>query len=689
MATRSKSKSKSKKKVWSASKGGSKSAGFGKKSLKSELQRAIGFLRRGKFEKAYAVLTELEQSYPDTPDVLVELANYYAAAGNVSQYQSTCERLTALDPHQSLFTLGLAQSYLVTGSPMLALKTFRLVAEKWPNHAEIDSVHNSIKDLEADVEECLAELNVENNAEGVAIAEAHEQVQCHLNRAEFGQARDAGIALLERAPQVLSVRNNVSMAHFFEGEFEEAIAQENKVLEENENNIHALSNLIRYHYVLGDEDAAQALVPRLLASEANAYDPWTKKMEALSYVGDYQKVLNLYDLALESGEIKENSQYDFFFHLGAVAVARTGDLGTARKIWQALDKRSNFQTAKANLSDSNKTVAHRHGAWSFEFNQWVSPVVIQALTQTLQAVVGIEERTKDHDGQAAEIQTLFKSFLADYPFFNRLIPVWLERGGPQARSFAFMVAKTVKDPEHLEALKDFALGKWGPDDMRYQAAVEVTQAKLMSKKVTLWLQGQQREIILMAYEFHSEVPELHEPEVEDLLIQSINRLKEAREKDLEDQDAAPIYQEVEETLKKAIEMEPEAPDLRNNLAACYHSQGKTEEAIALLDQVVKDSPTYVHARTSRAKIYLDKDNIEAAQGLLLPMLEWDRFHFDDFSEFSDVYMEYLLAQDQKDGAKSWLNMWQEVDPENPKLFSWIIRLTDPEELRRMMERFEK
>lgn len=682
MATRSKSKSK--KKVRATSKVGGKSAGFGKKSLKSELQRAIGFLRRGKLEKAYAVLMELEQSYPDTPDVFVELANYYAAVGNLSGYQSTCERLIALDPHQSLFTVGLAQSYLATGSPMLALKTFRQVAEKWPNHSEIDSVQNSIKELEAGVEACLAELKLENNAEGLATAEEHEQIQCYLNRAEFDRAKEAGLALLERTPQIKSVRNNVSMACFFEGQFEEAIAQGHKVLEDSKDNIHALSNLIRYHYVLGDEAAARALVPRLLSSEADAYDPWTKKMEALSYLGDYEQVLNLYDLGLESGEIKENSLYDFFYHLGAVAIARVDDLGTARKIWESLNKRSAFQAAVENLADSNQAIAQRHGAWSFEFNQWISPVIIEKLTETLQEVIEIEKRAKDEEEKDASIQALFNTFLDQYPYFNRLIPVWLERGSPQARSFAFMVAKTVQRPEHLEALKEFALGKWGPDDMRYQAAIAASQAKVLDKKVTLWLQGKQREIILMAYEFHSEVPESHDPEVEKMLIHGIDRFKEARETD-DEAVAASIYQEVEETMQKAIALESDAPDLKNNLAACYHAQGKQEEAIALLEQIIQDSPMYVHARTSRAKAYLAEADIESAQELLLPMLEWERFHIEDFSEFSDVYLQYLMAQGQEDGARSWLNMWQEVNPESPKLFSWFLRLTDPEDLQRIME----
>ncbi|MEM9218428.1 MAG: tetratricopeptide repeat protein [Cyanobacteria bacterium P01_F01_bin.150] len=686
MATRSKSKSK--KKVWSTSKKGAKTSGFGKKSLKSELQRAIGFLHRGKLEKSYEVLAELDQNYPDTPDILVELANYYANVNNLYAYQTTCERLIALDPHQSLFTLGLANSYLATGSPMLALKTFRQVAEKWPNHQDIAQVQNAIQELEESVDECLADLKVDNTAEGLAIAEDNEQIQCYLNRGNFNQAKDLGLELLERVPQLLSVRNNVSMAYFYQGEFEDAIAQTQQVLDKDGDNIHALSNLIRYHYVLGAEDDAKALAPQLLASEADAHDPWIKKMEALSYLGDYQQVLDLYDLALESGEIEEDSHHDFFFHLGAVAIARTGDLGTARKIWKSVSKRSNFPIAAANLADSNQAIAQRHGAWAFEMNQWVSPIVIQALNQTLQQIIDIEKRGQNEDERNGEIQVRLNAFLDQYPHFNRLIPVWLKRGDPKARAFADLIARKVRRPEHLEALKAFALDKWGPDEMRYRAAIEVVRAKLMSKKVTLWIQGKQSEIILMAYEFHSEVPKFHSPEVEELLAYSLNHLKEAR--DMDDQEAAtPIYEDVEATLKKAMEMEPDAPDLLYNLGACYYSQQRDKEAIAIFDQLVQESPEYVHGRVARAKVYIDNNDLDAAQDLLLPMLEWDRFHFDDFAEFSDAYLGYLMARDQKEGARGWLDMWRQVDPENSKMISWFVRLTDPKELMRLLEKHGK
>lgn len=687
MATRSKSKSK--KKVWSTAKKGAKSAGFGKKSLKGELQRAVGFLRRGKFDKAYDALVGLDKTYPDTPAVLVELANYYANVNDIGQYQSTCERLIELDPNQSLFTIGLAQSYLATGSVMLALKMFRLVAEKWPDHAEIDEVKTFIQSLEEGVEDCLADLGVPNNAEGLAIAQSHEQVQCHLNRAEYDQAVEVGNALLIKAPDLPSVHNNVSLGLYFRGDTEGAIAQAQQVLDHDETNIHALGNLVRYYYVDGQVEKAKAIADRLLDNDSKAFDPWTKKLEAFSYLGDYETVLDLYNQGLESDDVEDSAAYDFFDHLGAVAMARLGNLSKARKVWQAIEKRSQFQIATQNLDDSNQSVSERHGAWSFELSQWLSPVVLKDFQETMDAIValtpsGDESGEPEDDTRARE---LLNEFLDRHSGLDHVLSILLERGSPYARSLAFMMTKTVRRPEHLEALKTFALGHHGPDGLRYKAAVEVVSDKLINKRVSLWMHGKQQEIILMAYEFHEDVDEIHTEEVDELLVKSIDLLNEARDADDKgDQESAErLYHEVEDVLGQALAMEPDAPDLRNNLAACYHSQGKLDEAIALLDQVIEDSPDYVHARTSRAKLYISAEEIEAARELLLPMLEWDRFHFDDFSEFSDTYMAFLMAQDQEEGAQQWLNMWQQVDPESDKLFRWMLRLTDKEELMKMLQ----
>ncbi|NET09623.1 MAG: tetratricopeptide repeat protein [Symploca sp. SIO2B6] len=678
------SRSKSKKKTGTTP----KVSGFGKKSLKGELQRAIGFLKRGKLEKAHSVLTELDQLYPDNPDVLVEWANYYAAIPNLNQYQGLCERLLKLDTHQPTVMLGLAKSYLAVGSPILALKTFRGFVQQFPHHAEVDEVKQFLKDLEGELETLLSELKVSNDQDGFELASQHELVQCYLNRSEFQSARELGLTILEQQPELLPVHNNVSLAYFFEGDFQSAVEQCFTALDQDATNIHALSNIIRYLYCVGEVEEAKERVPELLASNAKAYDPWTKKLEALSYVGDYEGVLNTYEQALATGDIEGDRANDFFLHLGAVAMARLGRLSDARKVWQGLVRRSpNFSLAQENLQDSNQPAGQRHGAWAFDFNQWISPFIINGFKTELADSRLLDSDSKQPEEERNEaLRQLFADFIDRYPYLNHLFQVWLEHGSPEARHFAWMITSLVKAPEHLNMLKSFALSQWGPDDTRYQAAIKAVQGGVMEKKARLWLRGEWQDIVLMAYEFHDEMQYSHEPAVQKVLEFAILQMREvAANRDRPD--APDIYAEVEEALKEGLKLEPDAPDLRNNLAVVYNLQERTEEALALWDEIIEDSPNYVFARTSRAKLYLtdkpaegsiSEEVIEKVKALLMPMLEWDRFHFDDFSEFSDAYIWLLLAQDQDEGARGWVKMWEQVDPDNPKLFRWKRSLKDAE-----------
>ncbi|MGK7891059.1 MAG: tetratricopeptide repeat protein [Leptolyngbyaceae cyanobacterium] len=689
--SKSGSKAKSKKKT-GASSGGS---GFGKKSLKSELKRAVDFLRRGKFEKGYDALAELDQVYPNTPDIVVELANYYAAVGNLDGYQKTCEQLIQLDPKQPLFTLGLANSYLASGSALLALKTFQTVAKLWPDHHEIDDVKTKIAVIEADLDGILADLKLQNDAEGIAVATQHEQVQRHLARSEFKTATEVGEALLERAPNLVPLYNNLSLASFFEGNASHALEYCDRALAQEPDNIHALGNAIRYHYCMGEVEKAKALVPQLLASEAPATEPWMKKMEALSYLGDDEQVLAIYRQAQAAGAIEEGSN-DYLFHLAAAAMARLGQLGDARAIWKGILERSpQFSFARENLDDSNQPSALRHGAWSFAFNQWIGPSVINDWVHQIQdsKVLAKEANTSEAE-KDEKLRELCVRYLEQYPYLNHLIAVWLERGDPKARQFAWMIANLVRSPEHLDAIKSFALGQWGPDNFRYQAAVTAAQEKVMGKKVTLWLQGKSQEVVLMAYSFHNEPEGRDYPqEVIDKLEQALAGFKEAvQARDIEADEKKAACATAEQLLNECLEIVPDAPDIRHNLGAIYQQTERQAEAIALWEQLVQDYPDYVNSRTALAHFHLDQDTadgIETAKELLFPLLERDRFHFDDFTEFSDAYLRLLLAQEQEESVKSWLDLWEKVDSQNPRLLLWRFKLMSSEERQQLLARLNQ
>jgi tetratricopeptide (TPR) repeat protein len=134
--------------------------------------------------------------------------------------------------------------------------------------------------------------------------------------------------------------------------------------------------------------------------------------------------------------------------------------------------------------------------------------------------------------------------------------------------------------------------------------------------------------------------------------------------------------QAEVLLKKALEVEPNAADLLNTLAVSYQLQNRLDEAQALFEQIQIQQPDYILASVIPAQTHLLKGEIAEAEALLQPLLSHKRFHFDDFGNFSNVYLQLLLAQNNKEAAVGWLQLWQQATPDHPLITAWKIALRD-------------
>ena len=123
----------------------------------------------------------------------------------------------------------------------------------------------------------------------------------------------------------------------------------------------------------------------------------------------------------------------------------------------------------------------------------------------------------------------------------------------------------------------------------------------------------------------------------------------------------------ETLILQALEVEPDAPDVRNNLAAAYEMQGRQAEAEALVARIFERHPDYLFGRTSMAQLYVRDGKIEEAEALLEPLLTRQRFHHLEFAAFCNAQIELYRAQGKREGAESWLKMWAAVDPDNPAI----------------------
>jgi tetratricopeptide (TPR) repeat protein len=611
------------------------------------LEKADDLMSKGNWLEARTILEPLHQRYPQRYDVLAGLSNVYHALQDEKGYLDACEKLVKLAPRDPDIALMLAGAYLRNAMPALALQTFQKALDRWPDHDRADEVREIIAGLDARLDVILADLGVSGD-QGFEIARLHDEARSLMAQGRYAESRHVGEQLLRIRPSFAPALNNISLSYGIEGRLDQAITTAQKVLEFDPDNYHALGNLVRFCCLRGQLDEAGSWADQLKRSMSAGPDSWLKKAEAFSFLGDDQAVLDAFEGARRDGHLELPYGGPMLYHLAAVASLRLGR-NEARRLWQqALDLAPGFTLAHGNLDDLLKPIGQRHAPWPFPFSEWMTQKNIHDLVAQIQPAT--------RRGTEGAITQAARRYLKQHPEMASLIPLLFDRGDPTAREHALRLAMVAEMPELLTALRDFAFSQRGPDAMRMQAAQAAFQAgALPSRRATLWIEGEWREIGLMSYRLHNQPVVLHSPQVERLLARATVLLRQNKPA------------EAEALLRQGLAIEPDAPDLLNNLAVAYGGQGRNDEAEALLHQIIERHPNYVFARVSMARTYILRRRFAEARALLEPLMEQERFHFSEFANFCTAQVELSLAERNHDAARTWLDLWANVDPDNPAI----------------------
>lgn len=624
--------------------------------LQIGLEEADILIRRNKLLEAVGVLEPLERRYSPRTEPLEMLASVYLQLGDFAKSQLSFERLSRLKPRDAEVVLGLAASYLSNIRPVLALRTFRRFVECWPQHPQADKARHTIGELGGHVEKLFVDLGLAGE-EAEELAASHEEIQCLLDQGRYAQVREAAERLLARNPNFTPAQNNVSLSYFAEGRLQDAIASAERVLAVQPDNLHALSNLVHFFCVTGRWQEAAALKEPILSNRSQAADPWSKKLEALSYLGDDASIVALWPEA--TGQVDQDRvlKNPFCCHLAAVAFHRSGDESEAKRLWnQALQHHAGFSPARENLEDLKKPVGERDGPWAFPVDCW--------LPKTLIAELKTAFRTEARERSDAAAGTAF-NFLAKHPELVAVVPVLLDRGDPYGRKFALRLALAAQTPEMLQTLEEFALGQRGPDQQRMEAANGVSRAgKWPSGPRRLWIQGEYREVLLLGFELHQEPKTgLTNREAQRLYLEATDALFQNNPAK-----AQPL-------LEKALALEPNSPVLFNNLAMSYELQGMTEKSGPMVQEMHRRFPDYWFGRITLARTHIQNGDFEQARAVLEPMLVARRLHFSEFAALCMAEIDLLLAQGQRAGARSWFEIWQQANPDHPQLEEYRNRVS--------------
>lgn len=634
-------------------------------SIYSKLEEVDSLINRKRWVEARELLESLDQRFPNHEDILIELLNVCGELDDMPRYQNIAEQLIKIDPNNPEYVLAYAGGCMGNVRPASALLTFRRFLNRWPQHERATKVRKTVADLEPQIGEMLSSAGF-SGEDGLETAALHEESLALLDQGRYGQARHKAEELLKRYPKFVPALNNIAQTYLAEGQLDRAIATAERVIELDADNFHALSNLARYFVLKGEIEKAKSFGERLRRLESQKMDVWVKKAEAASILGDDAAALDAFNGAERAGDLDMPAVGGFLYHLAAVAAMRQGNETQARHYWkQALDLSPGLDLAQANLNDLNKPVGERHAPWAFDAGNWLMRPVVEDLAKTLKPAA---KRGDDAVTQAA------RNFLERHPELIGLVPILFDRGDSQAREFALNLVEMAKTPELLAALRDFALSQRGPDEMRWKAARIANEGGLISQHVRMWMQGEWRDLMLLDYEMHDEPSFQHPPRVAKLLDESLEAMRD------DNADRA------ERLVRQGLELEPDAPDFLNNLAAIYERRGQKKEAEELLRQIIAKHPDYSFPHINLARFAIQRGDLDEAELQLKPLLTRKRFNVGEFGFFCNAQMEFLMAKKQMDGVRSWLEMWAGIDPDNPLIAGWRARLDMPLGLGRLLRR---
>jgi Flp pilus assembly protein TadD len=631
--------------------------------LIGKLQRADELMDDERWLDALGILEPLAKENPTRSQVLLPLSIVYAQLGNLNEYLTTCERLVQLQPDNPELRMALASAYHKTFRFVLALQAYRYYVEHWPTHEYAEEARAWCDKLASLVPEMIGNIGLVGE-EGFELALLHEQVQILMSQAKFPAAQALAEKILARKPDFRAVQNNLSQIYFIDGKVAQAITFARRVLAENPQNWHALANLSRYLFLSGQRDEALACAETLKPLKISAPDFWLKKIEALAYLGDDQAVLAAFaDFERDTDAVTQQVE-PMIYHLAAVATMRTGDEKRARELWRrALELDPSFAFAQANMNDLKQPVGQRHAPFAFPLQYWLN----QQAYRDLQLQLG----RKQHHNEKA-VQRSLNQFLAQHPEVGALLPTLLERGDPHGREFAFRLATLSERADFHAALKDFALSDWGPDNLRMQAGSFLSEKGLLpDAPLRFWVKGEWQEVQLLNTEIHTEQQRLLGPQAERLVEKAYNCQVRG------DAKGAETY------LKQALELEPDSTSILNNLAASYAAQGRRQEARALIQEIHERFPDYITGTINYATTLIREKKLDEAEELMRPLLKLRRIHLSEYTALCSGQVQLFVARGDRAGARQWLAMLEQVEPESHYLPT-LKNLIEPPKIRELL-----
>ncbi|MBC8262780.1 MAG: tetratricopeptide repeat protein [Anaerolineales bacterium] len=610
----------------------------------AELARGHALWEEGKAQEAVEILEDLVERYPRDLGCHTLLGSIYGTLGNFLEaihHLEVAARLSHRDP-EMLLLLGTA--YWEHALPSHTLLTLRECPRTELNE-------EAVKRMQFMMEDSTEKIGLVAEAHGISprkmehAAYLMESGRLANERGEYAEAVEASKEAARLVRNWTPPRNNLALAYFALGQWDEAIAAETEVLEHiDDQNTHALGNMVRFLTASGNTDEARLYLTRLEQAEATDPDDYIKIAEAYATLEEDSKVYATLKRAW--GEEAELNASMLRF-LGTAA-ANLGKDQEALVYWTEalqLDPASfriqNFLDA---LRQGIKKSAPAYRFPYFSGQDMVSEKAFKDFINRLGSLRMSEEKTEQE----------MRSFGEKYPYVADIFSDLLWYGDENQQASSIQTLRMLGNERAVAALQAFAQSQVGDEDQRTMALNALLDLGVFGEDepVRLWLKGQWREVLLR----RQLISEEQEWEYSDQVLVLVEKATMAFHEGEEEK--------AEELYKKAIALEPRAKQAYGNLGALYFKQGRHAEAERALEKAIEMDPDYVFPRCNLASIRIGQGRLEEAEEFLKPIAELRTLRPQEILFYNRISSDLFIAQEKYELAEQCLEIILAMEPDD-------------------------
>ncbi|MGM7702841.1 tetratricopeptide repeat protein [Pseudalkalibacillus sp. Hm43] len=265
---------------------------------------------------------------PKEPTYLCQLAATLAELGDFIESNDLLEYIV------SEIDSDISECYYFMANNYAHLGMFREAENEAVRYMENDPDGDFYEDSEELLDLIHSEFgeDLENRSSEERLIVQHEKARRSLEQGKFADARDLLKQMIQNHPEFWAAYNNLALAHFYLGEYEEAFVVLDDILDKNPGNLHALCNAALFYKQL---------------QQRNELDQFVRMLRVIHpIIPEHRYKLGSTFALLEENELAflwlhsvKNHGYAWnvtYFHWLAIASLKTGRTQAAQWAWEKL-----------------------------------------------------------------------------------------------------------------------------------------------------------------------------------------------------------------------------------------------------------------------------------------------------------------------------------------------------------------